>query len=38
LTISGTPETTTTPEPSSVLLFGSGLAAFAGLIRRRVRL
>ena len=27
-----------TPEPSSLLSFGSGLAAFAGMIRRRVRL
>ncbi|HXN65399.1 MAG TPA: PEP-CTERM sorting domain-containing protein [Candidatus Acidoferrales bacterium] len=27
-----------TPEPSSVLLFGSGLVAFIGLIRRKVRL
>ena len=27
-----------TPEPSSLLLFGSGLAAFVGLIRRKVRL
>jgi hypothetical protein len=33
-----TPQTTTTPEPSTLMLFGGGLLGIAGLIRRRVRL
>lgn len=33
--ISGSGPTTTTPEPASLLLFGSGLMGVAGIIRRR---
>ena len=33
--ISGSGPTTTTPEPASLLLFGSGLMGVAGIVRRR---
>jgi hypothetical protein len=30
------PVTTATPEPGTMLLFGSGLAALAGMVRRKI--
>ena len=35
-TLTGTTSGGTTPEPSSVILFGSGILSFAGLLRRRL--
>jgi hypothetical protein len=35
-TVNGAPITSTTPEPSSFVLFGSGLLAAAGMVRRRM--
>ena len=34
--IVGTPDTGTTPEPSSIILFGSGILGLAGILRRRM--
>ena len=35
-TISGTAGTSTTPEPSSIMLFGSGILGLAGVLRRKL--
>ncbi len=35
-TISGTNGTSTTPEPSSIMLFGSGILGLAGVLRRKL--
>jgi hypothetical protein len=35
-TISGTTSSTTTPEPSSIMLLGSGIVGLAGVLRRRL--
>ena len=37
-TITGTAGTGTTPEPSSIMLFGSGILGLAGVLRRRLNL
>jgi PEP-CTERM motif len=34
--LTGTPKTGTTPEPSSIMLFGSGILGLAGVLRRRL--
>jgi hypothetical protein len=35
-TITGTTSSTTTPEPSSIMLLGSGIVGLAGVLRRRL--
>jgi len=35
-TVNGTPNTGTTPEPSSILLLGSGALGLAGILRRKL--
>ncbi len=35
-TLTGTPTGTTTPEPSSIMLFGSGILGLAGVLRRKL--
>ena len=35
-TLTGTPTGTTTPEPSSIMLFGSGILGLAGILRRKL--